>query len=209
MQLKSLLIGCFFLVTFSLCGQQQYVDRTAHIHVEAANNFFDLVSDNYQVSSILDRETGKVNFLGLLKSFEFQVGGLDRVFNSKLTETLYHPKFKYIGNITNIGSVNFDRPGKYPVTYEGILYVWDEKRITPGKGTIEISTDGTISIYSDLSFMIEEASMEKANMLMKRYLPPGVAIDVENLGISRQVHVEIKGTYKKRMTSSSSTITNE
>ena len=209
MQLKTLLVGCFFLVTLSLLGQQQYVDRTAHIHVEAANNFFNLVSDNYQVTSILDRESGKVNFLGLLKSFEFQVGGLDRVFNSKLTETLYHPKFKYIGTITNIGSVNFNRPGKYPVNYEGTLYVWDEKRITPGKGTIEVSADGTISAYSDLSFMIEEASMEKANTLMKKYLPPGVAIDVENLGISRKVHVEIKGTYKKRLSSSSSTPANE
>jgi len=57
--------------------------------------------------------------------------------------------------------------------------------------------------------MIEEASMEKANSLMKKYLPPGVDIEVENLGISRTVNVEIKGTYKKRLASSSSNKANE
>jgi len=123
MRFHPFFVGCLLLLTATLWGQQQYVDRTAHIHVEAANNFFNLVSDNYQVTSILDRETGKVNFLGLLKSFEFKVGGLDRVFNSKLTETLYHPKFKYIGKITNIESVNFERPGTYAVNFEGTLYV--------------------------------------------------------------------------------------
>ena len=197
-----LMVNLLLLFTLSLWSQQQYSARTAHIYVQSSNKIVNLEADNFQVASILNVENGDINFLGLLKSFEFRIGGLDRVFNSKIVDVLHRPKFKYLGKITNIEAVNFDQPGTYPVTFKGILYIWDSERITPGKGTIEVHSNGSISAHSDLSFMIEEASVEQANELIRRNLPAGINVTTDKLGISRAIKVEVRGTYKKKRSSS-------
>jgi len=192
-----------FLFTLSLWSQQQYSARTAHIYVQSSNKIVNLEADNFQVASTIDIKNGHINFLGLLKSFEFRIGGLDRAFNSKIVDVLHRPKFKYLGNITNIETVNFDKPGTYPITFEGMLHLWDAKRITPGKGTIEVHSNGSISAHSDLSFMIEEVSVVKANDLIRKNLPAGINVTTDKLGISRTIKVEVQGTYKKKRSSSS------
>lgn len=197
--IKKLFVFALFLfsVTYGY-SQIKYSARTAHIKVKSSNKFTDIEADNYQVNSVLNPETGRINFLGLLKSFEFKLGALDRVYNSKLVEVLHKPKFKYIGEVTNIKSVNFDKPGVYNIQVEGTLFLWDAKRITPGTGTITVKEDGTIEAFSDISFMIEEASVEKANGLIRRYMPPGVRVDAEKLGIDRKVSTTIKVKYQKK-----------
>lgn len=189
-----------FLST-TLIGQQ-YSARTAHLYVQSANKFVEIEADNYQMNSTIDATNGKINLLGLLKSFEFRIGGLDQAFNSKLIKTISHPKFKYIGEITNIKMVQFNVPGKYPIDIKGTLYVWDLKRITPGTGVIEVHKDGTITAHSDISFQIEDASVEKTNKLIKSYMPPTLLLDMDKLGISKSVKVKVNGTYRKKRSSS-------
>ena len=205
MRLQTCIITSFVLINsiLSLHAQQQYSARTAHIYVQSSNKIINLEADNYQVASTIDVETGKISFLGLLKSFEFRIGGLDRIFNSKIVEVLNRPKFKYVGEVTNIQSVNFNSPGVYPVTFKGILYMWDLKRLTLGEGTIEVYSDGSISAQSDLSFQIEEASVERANELIRKNIPPGITVTTDKLGISRDIVVEVEGTYKKKRSSQS------
>ena len=202
---KIFVLTLFIFSTLYGFSQIKYTARTAHIKVKSSNKFVDIEADNYQVNSTLNPETGYINFLGLLKSFEFKLGALDRVYNSKLVEVLHKPKFKYIGEIKNIKSINFNRAGVYNFEVEGTLYVWDEKRITPGKGTITVTEDGNIEAFSDISFMIEEASVEKANGLIRRYMPPGVKVDAEKLGIDRKVSTTIKARYQKKRSATRST----
>lgn len=191
--LSLLIFSCSFAF-----AQQKYGSRTAHIKVKTTNKFMDVEADNYQVNSVLDPMTGYVNFLGLLKSFEFKLGAIDQVYNSKMVSSLAKPKFKYVGKITNINSVNFNRPGTYRINVVGDLYVWDHKRTTPGTGTLTVKPDGTIEIASDISFRIEEASVVKANNLMKKYLPAGINVNTDRLGIDRKVSTKLKVTYQKK-----------
>jgi len=197
--IKKIFVFALFLFS-TVCGYSQikYAARTAHIKVKSSNKFADIEADNYQVNSVLNPETGYINFLGLLKSFEFKLGALDRVYNSKLVEVLHKPKFKYIGEIKNIKAINFNKAGVYNFEVTGTLFLWDEKRVTPGTGTITVSEDGTIEAFSDISFMIEKASVEKANGLIRRYMPPGVKVDAEKLGIDRKVSTTIKVRYQKK-----------
>lgn len=196
---KIFVFAFFFLSTLSGYSQVKYSANTAHIKVKSSNKFVDIEADNYQVTSILNPETGYINFLGLLKSFEFKLGALDRVYNSKLVKVLNKPKFKYIGKITNINSINLNKPGVYPFKVEGTIFLWDEKRVTPGTGTITVKEDGTIEAFSDISFMIEEASVEKANGLIRQYMPPGVRVDTDKLGIDRKISATIQVRYRKRL----------
>lgn len=190
------LLFLLLLPFLGLAQTSSFTSRTAHISVQSANSFVDIDADNYQVYSTLDATTGEINFIGLLKSFEFKLGALDRVYNSKLVGVLEKPKFNYTGKIKNIKSINLKKPGKYPFEVEGDLFVWDEKRVTPGKGTITVHEDGRIEAFSDISFMIEKASVEKANRLIKQYMPNGVQVDTEKLGIDRKIETMVKVIYK-------------
>ena len=198
----------FFILTFisfsHLLFGQQYSSRTGHLYVQSANRFVNIEADNYQINSTINAATGKIVLLGLLKSFEFRIGGLDQAFNSNAVKTISHPKFNYKGEITNISTVRFNSPGTYPVKFQGVLELWNMKRTTPGTGTITVHENGTISIASDISFQIEEASVQKANQLIKSYMPSGVNIDTDKLGISRTIRVEANGTYRKRRSSTAS-----
>lgn len=198
---RFLLIVIFLSIAYTLLGQQ-YATRTAHLYVQSANKFVNIEADNYQVNGKIDATTGKVVLLGLLKSFEFRIGGLDQAFNSNAVKTISHPKFKYVGEITNLNAIRFKTPGTYPITFKGVLELWNMKRITPGKGTLTVLDNGSITIQSDISLTIEEASVQKANNLIQSYLPSSVNIDTDKLGISRTIRVEASGTYKKSRSSS-------
>ncbi len=175
---------------------QKLATRTAHIEVQSSNNIHDIEADNYQVVSTLDTETGAVQFIALLKSFEFKVGAINRVMNSRMLDVTQYPKIKFDGKITNIESINFSQPGEYKIDVNGTLYIWDEKRVTKATGLLVVNEDGTVSGSSDFNIKIEEMNVDKINSIMKEKLPAILAIDVDRLGISRDVNIEVDMLYK-------------
>ena len=197
--LKRLLLSFpLILGISSLSYSQKYITRTAHINVKSTNKFTDIEADNYQVASVFDIATGAIDFIGLLKSFEFKLGAADQLFNSKMVDVSAFPNIKFSGKIQDIGRINFNQPGTHTITVNGVLYLWDEKRVTSAVGTIRINSDGSIEATSNFKLIIEDSSVEKVNQLMKEKLPSIVSVDVNKLGISKTVSVRTKMTYKVR-----------
>lgn len=196
--MKNILLLIALIASCSVYGQGKYMTRTGHINVEAGNNIKDLVADNYQVASTLDGQTGKVNFTALIKSFEFQLGAVNRMFNSRQLNVSENPKIKYEGKVTNLSKINFNKPGTYPIEIEGTLYIWDEKRITPATGKVTVKEDGSLTGTADLMIFIEPQSVKKVNDLMRERLPSIVNIDVNTLGITRKILIKAEMDYQKR-----------
>ncbi len=198
MNIRFLICPLFIFIVSYVYGQQKYITRTAHIHVQSANKFMDIEADNYQVASVFDAKTGVIDFIGLLKSFEFKLGAIDQLFNSRVVDVSEHPQLLFVGEIYDIDRIDFSKSGEYIITVNGILYLWDEKRNTSATGTLTINSDGTIKVISEFTMIIEEGSVEKTNKLMREKLPKVVSIDVETLGISREIAVSLNMTYKSK-----------
>lgn len=196
--MKNLLFLIALLSTCTVFGQKKYMTRTGHINIESGNSVKDLVADNYQVASILDAQSGKINFTALIKSFEFQLGAVNRMFNSRQLNVSENPKIKYEGKVTNLSAINFDKPGTYPIKVEGTLFIWDEKRITPATGQVIVNADGSLTGTADLIIFIEPQSVNKINDLMRERLPGIVNIDVNSLGISRKILIKADMNYQAR-----------
>jgi len=192
------IIGCCCLFFTTNAFSQKYITRTAHVNVKSTNSITDIEADNYQVASVFDRATGNIDFIGLLKSFEFKLGAADQLFNSKMVDVSAHPNIKFTGQIADIHKINFDKPGEYTTTVNGVLYIWDEKRVTSAVGKLKVNADGSIVANSDFTMMIEEGSVAKVNQLMKDKLPSVISVDTETLGISRKVQITLNMTYKAR-----------
>ena len=144
----SFLIALFSTCTF-LSAQNQYFTRTAHLHLKTTNRLSDIEADNYQVFAQIDIVSGKIDFSCLIKSFEFQLGIANRIMDSKALNVSEFPKATYSGQITNLESIIFAKPGNYSAKIEGDLFVWDEKRRTKADVLITVRPDNTIYAKSN------------------------------------------------------------
>lgn len=190
-----LFLSLFFL---SFTPPSKYVSRTGHIHVESHSRFLDVVADNFQVYCEIQPSAGQVVARGLIKSFEFKMGALDRAFNSDRVNLSEFTKFRYEGSIANLAQINFDKPGNYPVRVNGVLYVGSYQRITSAQGVLRISSDGTLRAETSFLMRIEEESVETINRLMKEKLPSVIALDANKLGISRDIQLTLNANFRAR-----------
>ena len=191
-----LLVACAFLLSADI--PSKYVSRTGHIHVESHSRFLDVVADNYQVYCELDPSAGKVKIQGLIKSFEFKLGAIDRAFNSDKVNLDQYSKFSYEGQITDLTVINFTKSGSYPVTVNGTLYIGKYKRITKATGSLIVESDGTVRTDTSFGIRIEEESMQTINKMMKEKLPSIISLDADKLGVSRDIQLELNVSFRPR-----------
>jgi len=188
--MRHLILFFAIFVGLQQVNAQLLSTRTAHISVESGNNIHDIEADNYQAVCKLNTETGQFQMQALLKSFEFQVGAINRLLNTRKLDVTQNPKIKFDGEVTNMEAVNFSQPGTYNVEVFGTLYIWDEKRRTKYNATLTVNEDGSVKGVSTFPITIEEMNVEKINSIMRQKLPSVLAIDVDRLGISRNIDIE-------------------
>ncbi len=186
------------LLTYMSLGAQAYYSRTGHVHVESRNKLKNIEADNYQIVSTLDLETGVTKFSGLLRSFEFRLGALDRVFNSRDLNVSQYPKIVFEGKVKNFKSIPVNKPGKYKARVSGYLYIWDETRFTEATGTLEVLDNGNIRAVSHFVMTIEDGSVRKLNRLMEQKIPRAFNVNTSTLGVSKDILIDLNLTYKKR-----------
>ncbi len=176
----------------------KYVSRTGHIHVESHSTYLDVIADNYQVYCEINPHTGIVQIKGLTKSFEFKLGAIDRAFNSDRFNLSEFAKFNFDGQVTNMSSIKFDKPGSYPIQVDGNLYIGTYVRKTSARGTVVVKNDGTLRTDTSFSIRIEEESVQTINKLMKQKLPSMIALDADKLGVSRDIQLQLNASFRAR-----------
>ena len=196
--MKYYILTLLFSFIFNIATGQIYYSRTSHVHVSSENSIKTVEADNYQIISTVNMENGEINFEGLLKSFEFKLGALDRVFNSDRINVNQYPKIKFVGRFKKFKQLKLIVNEEVKVEVLGTLYIWDEKRITSAVGTMKLLPNGKIEAISDFSIKIEEASMHKLNDLIDKKLPSIINLSTESFGVSRDINIDLNVTYNKR-----------
>lgn len=176
----------------------KYTCRTGHIHVESYSRYLDVIADNYQIYSELNPKTGEVNFSGLLKGFRFEMGALDQAFNSNKVDVSNYNKFDFKGSIVNNTGINYARAGVYPAEVKGTLTMAGYKRITIAKGEVKVLSTGELEAAASFVLTIEDESMNTINRLMREKLPSVLSMDVNKLGISKDIQLKLKAKYRPK-----------
>lgn len=193
------IIFLFLLVsTTTFSYSQLYFTRTAHINIKSANKVQNIIADNYQVACQLDANTGQFKLIALIKSFEYQIGVMNRVMNTRDIDVTEFPKITFDGKIINLKEINFSKPGIYPVKFKGILYIWDENRATDADGIFTVKNDGTIEGKSNFTISIEEVNTQKIDLIMRQKLPVSLNLQPNTLGISKNIQVNTVAILKKQ-----------
>lgn len=120
-------------VSGKLTSKKTHMSFYSHTDVE------DIRANNYKAVGTLETSTGEVVFSVPMQSFEFEKALMQKHFNSaKFLDTKKYPKAKFVGKITNLSEVHFDKDGTYNATIKGDMEMHGEKKNITEKGTITV-----------------------------------------------------------------------
>ncbi len=131
-------LSLFFLMQGNVNGQSKYYDKNCDVSFYSHTPIEDIEAKNTSAVSVLDVESGALEFAVLIKAFEFQKSLMQEHFNENYMESEKFPKATFKGQVTNISSVKMTTDGNYPIEITGTLIMHGVSK--------EISTTGTIKV---------------------------------------------------------------
>ncbi len=177
-------ITCLTLIAAMFCltvQAQKYITKNGHIWFYSEAPLENIEAHNYQVSSILETNTGSIVFSVPIKGFRFDKALMQEHFNEKYLHSDKYPKSKFKGKITNIDELDLQEEGKHTARVEGDLTIHGVTRPKETEGTLTVKED---TILGQATF----------NVAVKAYditIPNTVA---DNIADTVDVHVDLKYT---------------
>ena len=158
---------------------QKYFTRDGKISFSSAAPLENIEAVNNKVSSILNVETGEMEFAVLIKSFHFEKALMEEHFNENYMESTKYPKAIFKGKISNLSDVNFSANGSYRVSISGDMTIHGVTKPLETSGMINVSS-ADIHATSDFDITVADYNIE---------IPKVVR---DNIAKIVQVHVEIQ-----------------
>jgi len=141
----SLFIFTSFFFSTNFVQAQNYITRNGKISFYSHTKIEDIKAVNNEVFSSLNTQTGALQFLVLIKGFQFKNAAMQQHFNDKeYMSSSEFPKSEFKGTITNPEAVNFQKDGRYDVTVNGKLTMHGVTNDVQANGTLLVKT-GKIS----------------------------------------------------------------
>ena len=142
--MKKVILSIVVIATLALVAFSPIADKL--VSTKTSVKFFsttpaeDIEANNYKTVSTINSATGDVVFSVPMQSFEFEKSLMQKHFNSKnFLDTKKHPKAKFVGKITNLNNINFDKDGTYNASISGELVIKDVAKQHSEKGTITVN----------------------------------------------------------------------
>ena len=124
-------------ISYTLSAQKYYT-KNGNISFFSKTNIENISADNNQVVSVLNTQTGELQFSLLIKNFHFKKALMEEHFNENYIESEKFPKSTFKGNIADISKVNFNSDGTYNVSVAGDLTLHGVTQKVTSNGTITV-----------------------------------------------------------------------
>ncbi|MEQ1798402.1 MAG: YceI family protein [Lacibacter sp.] len=139
MKKQFILLILIFLVSYVSRAQDMYITRNGQVTFFSTTPVEDIRAVNNEASSVINTKTGAMQFIVLIKGFQFKKTAMQEHFNRKdYMDSDNFPKSEFKGTIIDLSKVDFKKDGNYPVTVEGNL--------TMHGVTNKLKTSGVISV---------------------------------------------------------------
>lgn len=138
MRKHPLLLILLLFVAGLLQAQGKFYTKTGRITFFSSTVMENIEAVNKSVVTLLDTKTGDLQFVVLVKGFEFKKALMQEHFNNEYVESGLYPRAEFKGSVTNNASVNYAVNGKYPVSVKG--------KLTIHGVTNDVETAGTITV---------------------------------------------------------------
>jgi hypothetical protein len=106
----------FFFVTF---GQDKVMTKSGKIELNADDDHIKAITRSANV--LLDKKTGEVTFVVLIKGFEFSQAGMQEKFNKLVMESDTYPSSQFKGALGNYSAIDYSKEGTHTGKVKGVL----------------------------------------------------------------------------------------
>ena len=134
---KLTLMAAMLLVVGAMNAQKIFT-KNGRIAFYSKTPLEDISADNNQVMSVLNTQTGELQFSVLVKNFHFKKALMEEHFNDSYLETDKYPKAAFKGSIMEMSKVSFATDGSYPVTISGDLTIHGVTKKITAQGTVTV-----------------------------------------------------------------------
>lgn len=151
----------FFLIlsaTFFLsltAGAQNFITKNGKISFFSKTDVEDIEAVNNQAVSVINTQTGSVNFSLLVNGFLFKKALMQEHFNENYMESAKYPKATFKGTITDLSKVDFKKDGSYTVSVTGDLFMHNVTNKITVPATIQVKGN-TITANSTFKVKLDD-----------------------------------------------------
>src|SRR5687768_16753046 len=143
----------FFTLALSACTLYGQVKTTKNAFVSLYSELEEVTAENYSGVSDLNIETGRLIFSFAIQSFMFENATMQKHFNeADVMNSKEFPLAKFVGEITNNASVDYQKNGDYKVTVKGSLTIKGTTNPIETKGMIKVENG---KIYANATFKLD------------------------------------------------------
>ncbi len=147
-------VSTFFTINGS--GQKFYT-KNGKINFDAtsASSPERVEAVNRTVTCVMDTKSGLLQFVALIKGFEFERALMEEHFNENYLESEKFPKAEFKGEIKDNDDINYAKDGTYTVKVKGKLTMHGESEDLDTEGKIIIQ-NGKINASADFSVKLSD-----------------------------------------------------
>ncbi len=141
--------------TVAASAQDRLITRNGSISFYSKTPLEDIEAHTQTALSVLDKKTGRVEFVVLIKSFTFKKALMQEHFNENYLESDKFPKSSFKGRISDITKVDFSKDGKYSVSVAGELTIHGVTKTITAPATVTVQ-NGAISANADFNIVLAD-----------------------------------------------------
>lgn len=164
---------------------QKFYTKNGSISFFSAATLENIKADNNQVMSVINTQTGELQFSVLINGFRFKKQEMEDHFNEDYMESTKYPKATFKGKIVNLSSIDFSKDGTYKAVVSGDLMMH-------GITKQNFSTEGIITIKGG-----KIAASAKFIVLLKDYNIKIPKILASN--IAEKIEITVSCNYPNKM----------
>ncbi|HLF62270.1 MAG TPA: YceI family protein [Saprospiraceae bacterium] len=138
---------------------QKYFTRDGKISFSSDAPMEKIEAVNNKVSSVLDIQTGDLEFAVLIKSFHFAKALMEDHFNENYLESNKYPKATFKGKITNLADMKLTLNGDYRAAVQGDLTIHGVTKPVQADGTLSV-LNGVIHATSTFDITVADYNIE-------------------------------------------------
>lgn len=172
------LLFAFLLALSPFAMAQKYYTKNGSISFFSKTSLENIKADNNQVMSVLNAQTGEIQFSVLIKGFHFEKALMEEHFNENYLESEKFPKATFKGNITDLARVSFNTDGMYTVPVSGDLTIHGVTRKVNTTGTVTIK-GGKVSATSKFLVKLSDYNISIPNVV-KDNIAEAVEVNVNS-----------------------------
>ena len=181
---KTLVSFVFLLITGSHLTAQKVYTKNGSISFFSKTSMENIDAKNNQVMSVLNTQTGDLQFSVIIKAFHFKKALMEEHFNENYMESTKFPKASFKGVLKDISKIDFAKDGSYGVIVSGDMNIHGVRRKITAPGVINIK-NGVPSASSKFSIKLKDYNI--------------VVPKVVRNNISETIEISLTSAYNQKM----------